>query len=171
MLLQARDREIGGAASAARARPARQGSHGRQMTDRGFEIAEGRKDLPTMAADFIFSPEFQSLADADQDGSLGNLEFIDHMFLNVFGREPDEGGLLYWLNELAAGNRSQADVLVEMTQSNEYVEQTVIADRELQAGIVCCWPILLKKAFQFDVIYWPRIDGGVCIPHFMRFFF
>ena len=80
-----------------------------------------------MAADFIFSSEFHALADADQDGSVGNVEFINHMCLNVFDREPDEGGLLFWLGELVSGNRSQADVLVEMTQSNEYVELTVSA--------------------------------------------
>ena len=78
-----------------------------------------------MAAGFVFSDEFQSIADTNQDDITDNLEFIDHMYLNVFGREPDEGGLFFWLGELRSGNRTQANVLVEMTQSNEYVELTV----------------------------------------------
>lgn len=45
MLLQARDREMGGTAVVAVRPPGSPGSHGRHMTDRGFEIAEGRKLL------------------------------------------------------------------------------------------------------------------------------
>lgn len=42
----------------------------------------------------------------------------------VFGREPDESGYVWWLEELDSGRRSQVDDLVDMTQSNEYVELT-----------------------------------------------
>ena len=49
------------------------------------------------------------------------------MYVNVFGREPDQGGFDFWFGELDSGNRNQTDVLVDMTQSNEYVELTLNA--------------------------------------------
>lgn len=108
------------------------GGLGRTPDSEGYdwwlnEILEGRHDLDSMAAGFVFSDEFQSIADTNRDDITDNLEFIDHIYLNVFGRQPDEGGLFFWLGELRSGTRTQANVLVDMTQSNEYVEQTLIA--------------------------------------------
>ena len=47
------------------------------------------------------------------------------MYQNVFGRAPDREGFDFWSNELDTGNRTQANVLADMTQSKEYVEMTV----------------------------------------------
>jgi len=52
-------------------------------------------------------------------------EFINHMYRNVFGREPDIGGYNFWKAEIDSRRRSMPDVLVEMTQSNEYVRLTL----------------------------------------------
>jgi hypothetical protein len=41
--------------------------------------------------------------------------------INVFGREPDLGGFDFWYQEMALDIHSQVDVLVNMMQSNEYV--------------------------------------------------
>lgn len=49
------------------------------------------------------------------------------MYLGVFGGPPDQSGFDFWTAELESGARTQADVLVAMTQSNDYVEQTVLA--------------------------------------------
>ena len=56
---------------------------------------------------------------------------MNHMYKGVFGREPDEGGFNWWMEQLRngfhgkdAGYRSQVQALVDMTQSNEYVELT-----------------------------------------------
>ena len=108
------------------------GALGRTPDDEGFvwwsnEIAEGRHDLRSMAAGFIFSDEFQGLVDADQNGNLSSEEFLTHMYLSVFGREPDEDGYNFWFGELETGSRTQTDVLVDMTQSNEYVGATLNA--------------------------------------------
>ena len=108
------------------------GALGRRPDNGGFiwwstEIAEGRHDLRSMAAGFIFSDEFQALADSNDDGVVSDAEFIDHMYRNVFGREPDADGFAWWLSELTSGRRTQTDALVEMTQSNEYVELTIDA--------------------------------------------
>lgn len=106
------------------------GGLGRDPDPGGFdfwvaEIDEGRRDLTGLAEGFVFSEEFQGLADTNGDGSLNTEEFLNHMYQNVFGRAPDEGGFAFWSNELDSGNRTQANVLADMTQSNEYVEMTV----------------------------------------------
>ena len=80
-----------------------------------------------MAAGFIWSSEFKGYADRDLDGHISNEELIRHMYLNVFGREPDQAGFDWWVGELDSGSRSQARAFIEMTQSNEYVLQTLEA--------------------------------------------
>lgn len=89
------------------------------------EINQGTRDLNRLAADFIWSQEFLGFFGAADGNSIDNADFVNHMYRNVFGREPDRGGFNYWVGELDSGNRTQAQVLVEMTQSNEYVAQTV----------------------------------------------
>ena len=89
------------------------------------EINEGTRDLNQMAADFIWSQEFLGFFGAPDGNSIDNAEFVNHMYRTVFGREPDQGGFDFWFGELESGRRTQARVLVDMTQSNEYVEQTL----------------------------------------------
>jgi hypothetical protein len=94
------------------------------------EIQAGRYTLRTMAAGFIWSDEFHSYVNVppnrpDDIHPIPNDVFLTHMYKGVFGREPDGVGYNWWLNELNSGRRSQDQVLVEMTQSNEYVELTL----------------------------------------------
>ena len=87
-----------------------------------------------MAAGFIFSDEVTSLVDTNGDGTLSNDEFLAHMYRSVLGREPDNDGYVWWLGELDSGAKSQTDVMVDMTQSNEYVELTVSATVDYLVG-------------------------------------
>lgn len=105
------------------------GSLLRLPDDGGFnwwlgEIEAGRHDLRSMAEGFLWSPEFLGYVNAPDGNSIANDVFLTHMYQGVFGRSPDGDGYNWWLNELQTGNRSQVDVLVDMTQSNEYVELT-----------------------------------------------
>lgn len=95
-----------------------------------YEIKQGENDLFTMADGFIRSSEFKELADSNYDNYISNHEFISHMYEGVFGRAPDQGGYEYWMDELNSGESDQAEVLIYMTQSNEYIDQTleVVAD-------------------------------------------
>ena len=89
------------------------------------EIDEGRHSLDTMAAGFINSSEFKGYADSDHNGYISNHEFISHMYEDVFGRWPDQEGYDYWMAELNSGSSDQAEVFIDMTQSNEYIDQTL----------------------------------------------
>ena len=107
------------------------GALGRLPDEEGFnwwlnEIREGRHDLNSMASGFIDSDEFVSLADADQDSSISNEELINHIYSGVFGREPDQSGFDYWVGILDSGEKTQAGAFIDMTQSNEYVELTLV---------------------------------------------
>ena len=96
------------------------------------QIDNGYHDLWTMAGGFIASAEFQSLAAFNYDGRVDNAEFVDHMYESVFGRVADWDGFYYWFDELESGNRDKVDVFVDMTQSNEYVELTLVAVADQQ---------------------------------------
>jgi hypothetical protein len=122
----------GGGVSAADAQLFRtySGALGRDPDDAGFdwwrtEIAAERHDMRSMAGGFLWSVEFQGQADTDSSGMVSNPEFLAHMYVNVFGREPDEAGFNWWLDQLDSGDKSQTDALLDMTQSNEYVQLTL----------------------------------------------
>jgi len=89
------------------------------------EIQNGRQDLYSMAAGFIWSDEFLAAVNAPDGNSISNDAFLTHMYEGIFGRDADSSGYNWWLNELNSDNRDQVDVLVDMTQSNEYVEITL----------------------------------------------
>ena len=108
------------------------GALGRTPDDEGFDwwldqIEQGNHTLQSLSAGFIDSVEFRGSADTDNNGLIENDEFIEQMYLGVFGGPPDQSGFDFWTAELESGARTQADVLVAMTQSNDYVEQTVLA--------------------------------------------
>ena len=94
------------------------------------EIESGRHTLSSMAAGFIDSIEFRGYADTDIDNVISSDEFISHMYLNVFDRQPDQSGRDWWVAQLDSGNRTQASAFIDMTQSNEYVQLTLIAVAE-----------------------------------------
>jgi len=105
------------------------GAMGRTPDEAGYnwwlgEIEAGRQDLNSMAGGFIHSTEFKGLADSNDDGVISNAEFVNHMYEGVFERAPDQAGFDYWAGELDSGNRSQTQVFIEMTQSDEYVQKT-----------------------------------------------
>ncbi len=107
------------------------GAMGRLPDDAGFKWwfekieAGGRQAIFEMAEGFIHSPEFKGYADTNNDNQISNDEFVTHMYEGVFGRSPDQEGYDFWLEKLELHNYNQRQVLVYMTESNEYVEQTL----------------------------------------------
>lgn len=122
-------------AEAAQLYRAYMGGMGRLPDDAGFQwwfdqIKSGDKTLRSMADGFIHSTEFKGYADTNNDNQISNDEFVTHMYEGVFGRAPDTEGYEYWTGKLDSGDYSQPLAFTFMTQSNEYVEQTleVVAD-------------------------------------------
>ncbi|MFT7286671.1 MAG: hypothetical protein ACI87W_000780 [Halieaceae bacterium] len=89
------------------------------------QISLGNHDLDSMVAGFIFSTEFLGFFDGvTHPIDISSADFVSHMYENVFGRAPDEEGFNFWTGELDSGARSQQRVVVDMTQSNEFIELT-----------------------------------------------
>jgi hypothetical protein len=109
------------------------GMLGRQPDQGGFaywsdRLESGDFTLEQLATDFLFAPEFLAFFDnATSPDELSSEDLVNHMYLNVFGREPDAGGFDFWNTELESGALSQAQVVVAMTQSDEYVNQTAFS--------------------------------------------
>jgi hypothetical protein len=87
-----------------------------------------REDMKLMARGFINTNEFRSKADANGDSIITDEEFVDHMFFNVFGRAPAEGGKSFWLN--AVDRSEQAVAFMDMLQSPEFVLNNAVVVSE-----------------------------------------
>ncbi len=75
--------------------------------------------LLQVAQDFVTSDEFQT-----QYGSLDDEAFITLLYNNVLDRDPDAGGLAFWLNEIANG-ATRAKVVLGFSDSEEFVAGTI----------------------------------------------
>lgn len=89
----------------------------------GFWISriDAGVDLRTVASEFVRSAEFRDLYGAAPD----NAAVLRELYLNVFDREPDEGGFAFWLDVLNSGRAPLAEVLLEFSGSAENIGATV----------------------------------------------
>lgn len=69
----------------------------------------------TMLNTFLTSEEFQSTY-----GSLGNADFVTLVYRNVLGRDPDAGGMSYWLGLLNSGAVTRAAMMHGFVVSAEF---------------------------------------------------
>lgn len=74
---------------------------GREAEEAGLEswtndLGFGRKTGTTMAYGFIFSQEFQNF-------NYCNSDYVKQLYRAFMGREYDDGGLSYWVNNLQSG--------------------------------------------------------------------
>ena len=105
---------------------------GRTPDNSGFQwwseqIGEGSHTLESMVDGFLWSEEFLGyFGDVEMPGEITTDDFIMHMYENVFGREPDPDGFEWWIDQLESGARDQAQVVVDMTQSNEFIQLTAM---------------------------------------------
>lgn len=77
--------------------------------------------LPTMSQAFADSEEFRVTY-----GSLDNAQFVDLVYRNVLGREPDPAGLDHWVRALDSGY-PRGSVMIAFSESEEYVIRTETA--------------------------------------------
>ncbi len=57
-------------------------------------------------------------------GSLTFADFVDQLYRDVLGREPDELGKAYWLEELAAARVTRGNIVVNFTEGDELIGLT-----------------------------------------------
>ncbi|MCB0986159.1 MAG: DUF4214 domain-containing protein [Microthrixaceae bacterium] len=91
--------------------------------------------LDKISQDFANSAEFKK-----RYGKLGNAEFVNQIYQNVFGRKPDNSGYLYWTSQLDHG-KSRGWVMRQMCESPEYVN-----NKAQEVGVVSAYFGLLGRA-------------------------
>lgn len=71
--------------------------------------------LEDISEAFAQSPEFMATY-----GPKTNAEFVQLVYRNVLGRQPDPSGYAYWVGELDAGRRTRGNVMAGFSQSAEF---------------------------------------------------
>ena len=102
----------------------------------GFNFWIGQADaggsIIDIANAFAQSPEYQNIY-----GGLSHAQLIDKIYDNLFGRDPDVGGLAYWTGQLQSGVSSGRLIVDIMSgaQGNDKVilENTTIVARDWTA--------------------------------------
>ncbi|QTC91702.1 DUF4214 domain-containing protein [Brevundimonas goettingensis] len=80
---------------------------------------KGGMALSQIASGFADSPEFQA-----RYGGLSNWDFVAQLFRFCLNREGDPAGIQNWVNNIDAGLRTRAQVLLEFSESQEHVNLT-----------------------------------------------
>lgn len=80
--------------------------------------ANGGRSLASISAAFARSPEF-----SDRYGDLTDAAFIELVYANVLGRQPDSAGRTFWLERMSRGT-SRGDVMLAFSESPEFVVRT-----------------------------------------------
>ncbi len=75
--------------------------------------------LGAIAEEFARSREFEN-----RYGDSRFSEFLDQLYVDVLGREPDDAGKAYWLDLLERGRVSRGTIVVYFTQGDEMINQT-----------------------------------------------
>ncbi len=83
------------------------------------EFSNGRRGLQNMSDFFSDSDEFKALY-----ANLSNREFVQLVYQNVLGRQPDTDGLNFWTGRLDDGSMSRGTVMINFSESSEYVIKT-----------------------------------------------
>ncbi len=74
----------------------------------------GGSSLTSIAQSFAKSSEF-----TNRYGNVSNQAYVQLVYLNIFRRSPDAGGLAFWTNKLNAGTITRGAVIVQFSESNE----------------------------------------------------
>jgi subtilisin-like proprotein convertase family protein len=76
---------------------------------------DGGMDLPTISGKFMESAEFTGL----YGSTTTNDQFVKLLYVNALRRPADAGGLAGWVDDLASGRQTRAQVLVNFSESGE----------------------------------------------------
>lgn len=79
---------------------------------------EAGTKLSAIAQKFAQSSEFKN-----RYGALSNANYVKQVYLNVFERQPDAGGLAYWTGKLDRKELTRGDVIVQFSESSEGVRR------------------------------------------------
>jgi hypothetical protein len=95
----------------------------RQADTAGFNYwmdqIRGGADLAEVAEWFADSEEFQT-----RYAGMEFADFLDQLYRDVLGREPDETGKVYWLDLLDRGLLNRGTIVIQFTEGAELIQAT-----------------------------------------------
>ncbi len=80
-----------------------------------MRIASGQGSLEEVSQFFASGPEFQATY-----GDLSDAQFVNLVYSNVLGRNPDEAGRAFWSEQLAAG-LDRGRLMTLFSESPEFI--------------------------------------------------
>jgi murein DD-endopeptidase MepM/ murein hydrolase activator NlpD len=113
----------------------------------------GAWSLYRIAEQFARAPEFTRMY-----GSLSNSAYVDLVYRNVLGRDPDPQGKAYWVGELDKGV-TRGRVMVGFSSSPEYR-----AEQRNRMHVVGCYGVMLDRIpTTSELAAWKKHldDGGI----------
>lgn len=123
------------------------------------DVNGGGYPLEHIAELFSVSPEYQQRYD-----NIDFSTFLDRLYIDVMGRQPDDDGKRYWLSELEAGRVTRGSIVVYFTEGEElkerHINRTELMVIHRSLGLqrpshneVEAWSTLRKSADLSDSIY------------------
>lgn len=85
-------------------------------------LLSGNQSLSQIIAGFTGSAEFQA-----RYGATSDAQFVTLLYNNVLHRAPDAGGFASWMQALAQGSLSRAEVVAGFSESREFCAATEAA--------------------------------------------
>lgn len=79
-------------------------------------LQQGQLTGPAVLNSFLASPEYQQRFGAPDDSG-----FVTELYHNTLDREPDSGGLSYWVGQLRSGAMTRAQVVNSFITSPEFI--------------------------------------------------
>jgi len=112
---------------------------GREPDVEGFKywvdkILSGENTLATLANSIADSDEYKKL-NAAREGDVQKAAYekqLRDLYQNMLGREPDSGGLAYWLGQLLNGTDNIGTVAASIAVSDEYKSRVAGIEKEKQ---------------------------------------
>ncbi len=93
-------------------------------------VSESKMTLEEIAISFFNQAETQS----KYPPSLSNSEFVETVYVNLFGHSPDPDQLAYWVNELDSGNISRSLFILAVINSAQGTDADIL-DNQTEVGL------------------------------------
>lgn len=87
-------------------------------------VAATQAQLTTLAAGFSGSAEYAALYAGQTDTQI-----VSNLYLNLFGREAEPAGLVFWASKLTAGTETFASIALQLTYSAQGTDAAAIANK------------------------------------------
>lgn len=88
------------------------------------QLWEGDGNLSAIIQQFGFSAEFD-----ESYGHLGVGELVDTVYINMFGRDPDDAGRAFYVGELESGNMTLQTVTLDILNGAQNEDATIVANK------------------------------------------